>query len=42
MERLCSHLDSIDSYRDHMREIRDEMEGEARSEYMDYYNAYCL
>ena len=40
MERLCSHLDGIDSYLDHMREIRDEMEAEARSEYMDYYNPY--
>jgi hypothetical protein len=40
MERLCSHLDGIDSYLDHMREIRDEMEAQARSEYIDYYNAY--
>jgi hypothetical protein len=52
MERLCSLLDGIDSYLDHVRGIRDEMEGEFRAEmeaaywsdmqadYGEYFNGY--
>jgi len=40
MDSLCNYLDGLDSYLDEVRDIRNEMEAEARAEYMDYYSSY--
>jgi hypothetical protein len=44
MERLCSFLDGLDSYIDHMLEIRNDMRAEmysdTQADYMDYADGY--